>query len=138
MPVSKQSDGTNPYQAPVAEVADPESTNSRSLNEIARKTFLEWEKLRLFYVAALAVMTLLAGAINVSALLLSVEFWVMVAIGAVFANLCYFAGPMIESYVKWLGVRAPWLRAILFVVGTLFACGLAFAAIINHLISTTN
>ena len=138
MTASNQSEGANPYQAPVAEVAEPEVTNPRSLNEIARKTFLAWEKLRLFYVAALAVMTLLAGAINVSALLMSVEFWVMVAIGAVFANICFFAGPMVESYVKWLGFRIPWIRPVLFVIGTLFACGLAFAAIINHLISTTN
>ncbi|NND95703.1 MAG: hypothetical protein HKN47_00070, partial [Pirellulaceae bacterium] len=41
--------------------------------------------------------------------------------GAVGANLCFFAGPAIETYVSWLGYRRRWVRIVLFVSGTLFA-----------------
>ena len=46
----------------------------------------------------------------------------------------FFAGPIIETYVTWLGFRAKWLRATMFVLGTSLSCLLAFAAVATHLI----
>jgi hypothetical protein len=52
----------------------------------------------------------------------------------VVANLCYFAGPIVETYIVWLGFRAAWVRIVLFVLGTLFSCILAFATVAGQLI----
>lgn len=83
---------------------------------LARPTFIAWEKLRLLYVAILGALTLGLWLLyppsdRGRALLLIGE-------GAVFANVLYFAGPMVETYVAWLGYRKRWLRPMLFVAGT--------------------
>ena len=97
----------NPYSSPTdassaTTLATADNANPALLT-IARQTFLAWEKLRVVYVTILAVITILliapSGFLNRRLLLLTAE-------GAVVANIAYFAGPTIETYIKWLGCPA--------------------------------
>ena len=122
----------NPYAAPTTEPEplEPESTEPETLGAIAKATFLAWEKLRLVYVAVLGLFTLIVGL----PLLSSFSFWLTVVAGALFANACFFSGPIVESYVKWLGFRAAWLRWLLFVLGTVFASLLTIVTVATMLL----
>ncbi|QDV08752.1 hypothetical protein Poly30_43070 [Planctomycetes bacterium Poly30] len=103
-----------PEKPSPAPVAEPDTLPG--LLALARPTFLAWEKLRLLYVAILGALTL--------------GLWLhypppdrgrglfLIGEGAVLANLLYFAGPMVETYVAWLGWRKCWLRPTLFIAGT--------------------
>ena len=101
----------NPYASPndasSAATAAGVDEAERTLQAIARRTFLAWEKLRLVYIAVLGLVTVLlvapAGFLNGRLLVLVLE-------GAVVANVAYFAGPTIETYVRWLGYDRAWPR----------------------------
>jgi hypothetical protein len=114
----------NPYSSPLAEPGKP-VPSGQPLREIARATFLAWERLRMIYIAVLGVLTLLLGWGSFG----SFEYWLTVVGGAVVANVCFFAGPIVETYVTWLGYQGKWLRTSLFLIGTIFSCILAFAAL---------
>lgn len=47
-------------------------------------------------------------------------------VGAVLANLCFFAGPIAETCLAWLGVRAPIITACRFALGMLVSVPLVF------------
>jgi len=99
--------------------------SSSSLGELVRPIFLAWEKLRLVYIVILAVVT-----ISISGSQIFVFPTLLVIIeGAVVANLCYFAGPIIETYLHWLGWKSSWIRWFLFSAGTLLTAFLAFTLI---------
>ncbi len=53
--------------------------------------------------------------------------------GAVVANVLFFAGPAVETYVHWLGFRQNWLRGVLFFSGTLLSVVLAFGVLLTGL-----
>jgi hypothetical protein len=122
----------NPYSASTQHRATlaEEIETEQSLMGIARRTFLAWEKLRIIYVGLLAAVTLVmigvSGALNRPVVFLVVG-------GAVFANLAYFAGPMVETYLRWLGYRRAWLRWVMFIGGTLFSMILAVTALFMFL-----
>lgn len=80
--------------------------------------FIAWEKLRVLYVLALAAVTL--SSIPLEAMK-RLDVWIAVAILAIGANACYFAGPIAETYLCWLGLRRNIVRSVLFVGGTVFA-----------------
>jgi hypothetical protein len=127
----------NPYVPPASEnlLTEQPSIAPQSLGEIARITFLVWEKLRLVYVSVLAAEVLFMAATHPDSYRRQiVDFWLIVAFCAVIANLCYFAGPVTETYVTWLGYRGGWLRIVLFVLGTLFACALALGVLAGALL----
>ena len=114
----------NPYAAPTSESSQVAESNV-PLMELARSTFLEWEKLRIVFVLLLGTITLLvtgAGLLRIKVLLAVVE-------GALIANVCYFAGPILETYVRWLGYRGKWLRWILFYCGTFMTALVAVLAL---------
>lgn len=92
-----------------------------SLSAIARPTFLAWERLRLVYIVVLGILTLLlvGPAIDQPRVLM------LIGEGAIAANLCYFAGPIAETYVRWLGYEAGWVRWALFLGGTVLSAVLA-------------
>lgn len=94
----------------------------------ARGVFLRWEKLRLAYNVIVGLVGLVAiapffidrfdpgflyGAAPMRALLAGALMY------AIAANVCYFVGPALECYVRWLGLRSPWLTRAVFAAGTL-------------------
>lgn len=97
------------------------SEDPESFEAIAKQTCLAWERLRIVYVAVLGGTTLLFTPVILDHPLLIFS----IAFGAVFANLCFFAGPAVETYVRWLGYRELWVRKLLFLSGTFFAWILA-------------
>jgi hypothetical protein len=117
----------NPYAAPPTDgmetvvVHEPRDT---SLLGIARPTFIAWEKLRIAYIAVLGLLTVLLAGGD----LFRLQMIEMIIVGAVISNLCYFAGPLAETYVRWLGLRTIWVRVFLFAAGLLFSMLLLVAA----------
>ena len=126
----------NPYIAPI-EAADGSHADqaNQSLLVIAKSTFLAWEKLRLIYIAFLVVLTL---GIAVSSQPLSpnqfVELMAAIVMGGVFANVCYFLGPVAETYVAWLGFPSRLLRYVVFATGTIIASVLAAVTLFSILV----
>ncbi len=106
----------------------------QTLGGIAKWTFLAWERLRVIYIILLGLLTLLLAGPE----LLRLRTMVMVVEGAIVANICYFAGPIIEIYVRWLGYRGKWLRWFLFISGTLVSAVLAIAAMASMLLPNQN
>ena len=117
----------NPFASPTAESVT--STKKDEANEtfgmIAKRTFLAWEKLRIVFVAILGLMTLLLGFGELT----NVKFWTVVIPGAIAANICFFAGPIVETYVTWLGFESIVLRVAMFTFGTLLSLILAAGAL---------
>ena len=101
-----------------------------SLLTIARSVFLAWEKLRILYIGILTLITLtlvgIAGRITVGIL-------AMVVMGAVVSNVAYFAGPTIETYVRWLGYNRIWPRWLMFGCGTVLSMALAIILLMAEL-----
>jgi hypothetical protein len=88
----------------------------------ARPIFRAWERLRLVYNAALALVVMVCLSPGQEA---EPAFWLFLACQAVVANLCFFAGPLGEWYAAWLGYRGRATRWVLFGSGLLFAVALA-------------
>lgn len=100
------------------------TSNDAAPTPTLKQVFFAWEKLRVLYVLALAVVTL--SSIPPEAMK-RLDVWIAVAVLAVAANVCYFAGPIAEMYLCWLGLRRTIVRAALFLGGTVFAGLLAYA-----------
>lgn len=102
-----------------------------TLLSIARGVFLVWEKLRIIYLGILSLLTMslvgFSGAFDL-ALVQSIVF------GAVVANALYFAGPIVDTYIRWLGYTHPWPRWAMFVCGTLLSMVLAIGLLSIHLL----
>ena len=90
-----------------------------------RDVFLRWERWRLVYNLALVglVITLAVawGDGNSNWVRLAVEC----VLGAIVANLCYFAGPIADAYLLWLGIHHRAVAPFLLGCGLLFTMGLA-------------
>ena len=125
------SETVNPFSAPQSEGpganAGQTTAQPTKLGHIAKRVFLDWEKLRLAYIGILVAFTILIGWSQLGDL----EFWGIAIFGGVVANLCYFLGPIVETYVTWLGLRSVAIRWIMFVAGTLFTMAGALVAIIT-------
>jgi hypothetical protein len=80
--------------------------------------FRAWERLRLVYNAVLVLVVVL---LLWPGRELQPTFWLLLVCQAVNANLCFFAGPLTEWYVGWLGYRSRATRWVLFGSGLLFA-----------------
>ena len=83
--------------------------------------------MRLIYIGILIPITLLAAAAFDISLLTKAEFWVPAVFGGLFANICYFAGPIVDTYTTWIGFRGNALRYTMFIIGT---AGCAMLALI--------
>lgn len=126
----------SPYAPP--ESAAPEDTtpaSKKALAEIARPVFLEWERLRLVYIAILglvAITIVLVGqrdSIGLWRGTIPIRLVVTVIKGAVVANLLFFAGPICETYIRWLGYEKRWVRWTMFACGTLLSVALTAAVL---------
>ena len=125
----------NPYSSPVVELQPTlPASNPNSLSEIARATFLAWEKLRLIYIGILGIWTLLISGRHIA----SVEILSLVIVGGLISNVLYFAAPIVETYVRWLGYTGNWVRILLFVAGTLVTMIFALGALSSALLPNQN
>ncbi len=110
---------------------DPGSLPSEpSLGQIAKPVFIAWEKLRVVYVAVVGLFVVLLTGPQ----LLKLHTFVTIAGEAILANLCFFAGPCLETYVRWLGYRGRVVRWFLFILGTLFTLFLALMSLAGQLL----
>lgn len=124
----------NPYTSPISDSGiESSSADEEPLGRIGRRVFLAWEKLRLVYIGILAAVTIAFVLPDLDNTIFAIEFWSMGIFGAIGANVCYFIGPAIETYVTWLGYRGKWLRWILFQVGTVFSSLLVSVVLWLHL-----
>lgn len=124
----------NPFQSPpIEERAAEVRPTGDTLQEIGRSVFLAWEKIRPLYNLALVAIVLCTTWLIGFNILWTAEFWGTTLGGAFIANLCYFAAPISETYVSWLGFQGEKMRWPLFLLGTAFAGLLAIVAIIVQL-----
>lgn len=86
-----------------------------------RETFLRWEFLRLIYNVVLVVVTCVTVFSQRPDAAWQPEFLWCCVVGAVAANICFFAGPIAESYLRWLGLQTRMLGYALFGAGMLFS-----------------
>lgn len=119
------SETTNPYAVPVAEV----STTPIEVDfaDVIRR----WEKARFVYNGVLVFFTIIFTSVYPSRFL-DLDYWASVFIGAILANLCYFAGPVIEGYGRYFRIWQPIYMKVLFVVGLSFASLLAVLFIVTY------
>ena len=97
-----------------------------------RETFLAWERLRVAYVAVLAGLCSLLALACGPGTYADPLFWVNCGIGAVGANLAFFAGPLAENYLGWLGVPRRPVRFVAFAAGLLFSAVFAAVCVASH------
>jgi len=135
----------NPYSSPTTDTTvgpKPSTAESGvSIAALAKPVFIAWERLRIIYVLVLGVFTIMLAIPDViynGSQLLTFRSLVMIAEGAIVANVCYFAGPIIETYVRWLGYNRKWVRWFLFVGGTILTVVLAFFSLASGLIPDQN
>lgn len=57
-----------------------------------------------------------------------------IVFGAVVANVLYFAGPIVDTYIRWLGYKHSWPRWTMFVGGTLLSIVFAIGLLSIHLL----
>lgn len=96
----------------------------------AKAIFLRWERLRVGYNLILLLVTL--GCLFArwpEARAPWYGWFVICLIGAVMANLCFFAAPATETYLHWLGVRSRAVTTALFLLGVLVSIPLVFATL---------
>ncbi len=111
----------NPYQ-PVEDQTHVEETLPHvPLDQLARRIFVAWERLRIVYNSVLALTVLCVGTIyylqyRPPALPLTGLLGIVVPF--IGANVCFFAGPIVETYLAWLGNRTETLRLIMMLLGT--------------------
>jgi hypothetical protein len=135
----------NPYSSPTTDKSigrDSSAVESgSSIATLAKPVFISWEWLRIVYIlllGALTMMLTIPGAIYNGSQLLTLRGLIMIAVGAIVANVCYFAGPIIETYVRWLGYSRKWVRWFLFAGGTVLTAILALVSLASGLIPDQN
>jgi hypothetical protein len=113
----------NPYepsQTPILQAQAVHSDSPISMWPAIRQVFISWEKLRIVYDMILVATCLIYG----RELYPEISFWLLCFFGGIFCNLCFFLGPIVESYATWLLQRDQiWLRVILFIAGLAISLG---------------
>ena len=90
-----------------------------------------WERLRLAYNAALTAEV--AAFVAIFGVRGSAErFLGFCGVCAVFANVCFCAGPVTEGWLRFLGVRTPWPTRVLFGAGLILSIGLCGLALLGY------
>jgi hypothetical protein len=119
----------NPFSAPVNEEVSSNSIDQRvtDFGPIIRR----WEYLRLYFNGILVSIVLVIVVFAFPSLFLSLEFWFIAIGGAVFTNLCYFAGPLVEGYASYFRLWAAPVTMVLFVAGLLLTAIVAVGAIVS-------
>ncbi len=128
-------DDLNPYeppQAPTALSVPPPAAEVDTAGSFAAlgRVVVTWEKLRLVYNVVVGVAALLLTMLMPGHILVRPQLVERIVEGAIFANLCYCAGPMIDGYLTWFGVRHPLITAGLFAAGTFLTVAFAAAVLL--------
>jgi hypothetical protein len=105
----------------------PTKTDDIVLRTDAMDVFFAWEKLRVIYNLILAAIVV-GFALWIGKATFPI-FYLLAALAALPANLCFCAGPTLEGYFCWMGFERRASRWFLFVCGTLLAVVLALAAL---------
>jgi hypothetical protein len=90
-----------------------------------RDVFLRWERWRIAYNLALVGLVIVLAVTFGGSESDWGRFVVQCVWGAIVANICYFAGPITDSYLRWLGIHYRVIAPLLFACGLVFAMGLA-------------
>lgn len=101
------------------------STERSSDSASARAVFLRWERWRIGYNLVLATLVIFLAVTGGDADSDWRRFTAECLLGALVANVCYFAGPALEAYFQWLGFRHPIFGPLLFATGLLLSMALA-------------
>ena len=121
----------NPFSTPISDIPTPAAAEptveSDSIWPVAKRTFRAWEKLRLLYNGILIFICVAYAAAWSS--LMNIEFWLLSIAGAIFCNACFLLGPIVETYVAWLGYRTEKLRLAFMIAGTLATAFVAIAVL---------
>lgn len=120
----------NPYQTPADTEPLETSPDDPRLAELGR-LFVRWEKLRLIYNGILAAVVLLCLPVVYLEGAMNVLFLGELAVACLGANVCYLAGPAVDGYLTWFGLRHHGITLILFVSGTLLSMALAVFTMAN-------
>jgi len=93
------------------------------LREYATEAIKFWERWRLLYNLALAVIIYFAIGYPLSKASLTLDLCLSLFLLAVVANVAYCAAYLVDIFVQASGFREIWrqYRKVLFVIGTLFA-----------------
>jgi hypothetical protein len=91
------------------------------LERSPREIFLRWERLRVAYNVLLGLVTAgLLATLDDELLLPGMpELLATLLVGCLLANLCFTTGPLVETYLRWLGLRSRGVTTALFAVGVL-------------------
>ncbi|MEM9703072.1 MAG: hypothetical protein AAF907_11585 [Planctomycetota bacterium] len=92
----------------------------------AKAIFLGWEKLRVLFNLILAGLCSPLALARGEDIYATPSFWLNCFTGVILVNALFFAGPILESYLDWLGARHRAIRWGLFLLGLLPS--MAFAA----------
>jgi len=82
-----------------------------------KSIFRGWERLRPVYIGLVAIATLVFAFLIDDNFYEQPRIWLMFIEGAIIANLAYFGGPVLESYLAWLGRCPHWYRVVAFLPG---------------------
>ena len=94
-----------------------------------RDVFLRWERWRLIYNLALVGLVITLAIAWGDGNSNWAHFAVECVLGAVVANLCYFAGPITVAYLQWLGIHHRAITPFLFGCGLVLTIGLAVVTV---------
>lgn len=119
-------DDSNPYVAPLE--AGPLPSPTRGPSETG--LLLRWEKLRVVYNVVLAAVVLAFWAGGRGSGLGDPAFLRHLARCCLGANLCFCAGPVVNAYAHWLGLRHVAVTVALFVLGTTLSVLVAAGSIL--------
>ncbi|MCR9117764.1 MAG: hypothetical protein NXI22_12545 [bacterium] len=127
---------TNPYETPTStssQVAvDAGKNDGCEFGVIIRR----WERLRLFYNAVLMLVVLVLTAFAFPRLFGDLVFWRSLVVGAIIANVGFFAGPTGEGYGTVFKLWHPMFTTVLFIAQLGFSTLLAVVCVVGYAIPT--
>ena len=127
-----QFDPDEVYEAPTGLIGSPvgegEDEDRPDLRFLAA-----WERRRVVYNGVLAAVVLLTTVPALWRPFLDPVFFEMAIAGAFGANVCFCTGPVVEAYLRWMGVRGRSLGRILFGLGLLVSVALTFFCVCGYL-----
>lgn len=120
----------NPYHSPESD----QNSEKQPVNTELRNIVIGWERMRILYNIILFLIGILAIFFAMRAPFFKLEEAILPAIAfGIFANICFCAGPIAETYIRVIfdtqDIRS--LRLSLFILGTLLSLVPAFIVIIS-------